>query len=218
MNEKKITKISTKITRLVALSIAFVAFVASAGGSVLLGSKMMRTKKEYLRLATYTIVQETAMMSAENTTMETVTMMLADFKTDNETDVTIFDYDTRAFSTLEGATGTRMDNAIWRALQSGQPYFSKKANVNGIKYYAYYSPVMKDGECVGAIFAGQPASTVDNGILIAMANTLMIGVFSGLIFVTIALKISRRMGLRLSRLRRASVCLKYRRRRHGPEV
>lgn len=201
MKEKKVTSIATKITLLVAMSIAFVAISSSVGASILLGSKMMHAEEDYLRLSTYTIIKETAMMNAENTTIEAVNNMLADFKAVNDTDVTIFDYDTRVFSTVPGAINTKMDSGIWQALQNGEPYFSKKANVNGEKYYAWYEPVMQDGECVGAIFAGSPTATVDNAIMIAMLNTLMIGVFSGLVFITISLKISRRMALKLGRLR-----------------
>jgi len=201
MKQKKVTSISTKITLLVVMSIAFVVLTSSVGASILLGSKMMHDKENYLRLSTYSIIKETAMMNAQNTKIETINELLNDFKSVNDADVTIFDYETRVFSTVPNAVGTKMDSTIWQALQGGEHYFSKSANVNGQKYYAWYEPVMRDGECVGAIFAGSPASTVDNAILVAMANTLMIGVFSGLVFVTISLKISRRMTLKLGRLR-----------------
>ena len=198
---KNKSKIAKRITNLVTISIVLVAVCTALGSAVLLGSKMYRSKVEFLKLAAYTIEVETSMMSAENTKMESLVEMMTEFKANNGTDVTIFSYDTRAMSTLDYAVGTKMDGAIWKSLQNGEPYSSKKANVNGIKYYAYYSPVMIDGECVGAIFAGQPASEVDNSIMIAMLNTLMIGVFAGCIVITLAMKMSRRMALRLERLR-----------------
>ena len=170
---KNKSKIAKRITNLVTISIVLVAVCTALGSAVLLGSKMYRSKVEFLKLAAYTIEVETSMMSAENTKMESLVEMMTEFKANNGTDVTIFSYDTRAMSTLDYAVGTKMDGAIWKSLQNGEPYSSKKANVNGIKYYAYYSPVMIDGECVGAIFAGQPASEVDNSIMIAMLNTLM---------------------------------------------
>lgn len=201
MREKKVTSISTKIIAVVALSIALVVVCSSVGSAIQLGSKMMHSEEKYLKLSTYAIIKETAMMSAENTKMETITELLNDFKAVNNADVTIFDYDTRVFSTVPNAVGTKMDSGIWKALQSGEPYFSKDANVNGEKYYAWYEPVMRDGKCVGAIFAGSPASVVDNAIIKAMGNIVVIGLVSGCIFITIAMKISRRMALKLNRLR-----------------
>ena len=201
MKKQKIKSISSRITRLVAWSICYVALASCIGSAVLLGSKMMHEKEHYLKLCTYAIVKETAMMNAENTKAEVITELLKEFKAESEADVTVFAYDTRVFSTLEGAVGTKMDATIWKELQKGEPYFSKKANVNDMKYYAYYEPVIENGECVGAIFAGQLASEVDNTIMVAMANTLMIGVIAGCVFVTIAMKISRRMALKLNRLR-----------------
>lgn len=209
MREKKVTKISAKITLNMVKAIAVVAVFSALGSAVLIGSKMFRSKEDLYKLATYTIAQETAMMNAENTKMEVVDKILEDFKAENNIDVTIFDYDVRALTSLvtevngelKKITGTKMDSTIWNVLQSGEVYFSKKANVNGIKYYAYYEPVMRDGECVGAIFAGQPASEVDGAIEIAMLNTLMIGVISGLIVLALALKSSKRMSLQLDRLR-----------------
>lgn len=196
---KRNGSISRRIILLVVVSIVLVGMCASLGGAVLLGSKMMHDKEDYLRLSTYSIIKETAMMSAENTKMETVNEMLADFKTENESDITIFAYDTRVFSTVSNAIGTKMDSTIWKALQNGESYFSKKANVNGIKYYAYYEPIMEDGECVGAIFAGQPASNVDNTIVQAMINVMVIAVISGCVIVTVAMKVARRMALKLKR-------------------
>ena len=203
MKKQNKSKIAKRITRLVGASLVGVVMFVSLGSAVLLGSKMMRDKKEYLRLSTYAIIKETAMMSAENTKFEAVNEMLADFKDKNTSDITIFAYnpekDTlyRAFSTVPNAVGTNIDGKIYEALQTGEPYFSKKANVNGEKYYAYYEPTMKDGKCSGAIFAGQPASNVDNAIGIAMINTGMLGLICGCIAYTVAMKIARRMALKL---------------------
>ena len=150
MKQKKVTKISAKITRNMIKAIAVVAVFSALGSAVLIGSKMFRGKEDLYKLATYTIAQETAMMNAENTRMEVVDKILEDFKAKNNIDVTIFDYDVRALTSLvtevngelKKITGTKMDSTIWNVLQSGEVYFSKKANVNGIKYYAYYDKIV----------------------------------------------------------------------------
>jgi methyl-accepting chemotaxis protein len=56
---------------------------------------------------------------------------------------------------------------------------------------------MEDGKCVGAIFAGSPTSVVDNAIMQAMGNIVIIGLVSGCVFVTVAIKISRRLAKKL---------------------
>lgn len=204
MKEKKNdSKIANRIISLNTWSIALLVFFVALGSAVLLGSSKKNDMAEYLKLSTYTIIKETALMSAENTKSETVTDLLEGFKDDNGSDVTIFSYneeeDTlyRKFSTVPGALNTPIDRKIWEALQTGEPYFSKKANVNGTKYYAYYEPIMKDGKCDGAIFAGRPASVVDNVIATAMLKSIMIGFGGGCIAITITMKIARRIARRL---------------------
>lgn len=205
MNEKKqkkkIISISTVITILVSATIFAVVASSSGTSSVLLGSKMMNASKDQLALSIYAIEKEIETMSRSNTKAVTVDAILEEFKADTGIDITIFEGNKRMFTTLgEDAINTRMDSDIWKAISTGENYFSKNANVNGEKYYAYYKPFMTDGECVGAIFAGLPKGVVDKGIMVAMANTVMISVFSGIIFVVITLLISRKMSLKLSKL------------------
>lgn len=202
MKEKKVKSFSAKIIDYVALSIGIALFFSSLISAVKLGSTMMHDKEDYLRLSTYAITKETALMNAENTKMETLAALLEDFKAENDTDVTIFDYDTRVFSTIPNVVGTKMDSSIWNAIQDGTPYFSKKANVTGIKYYAWYEPVMRNGECVGAIFAGSPASVVDKAIGKTMGSIAVIGFAVGAILITLAMKIFRRMAKKLNDHRR----------------
>jgi len=200
--KKKTGSIATKLTALAIAAMITVVTITSGAGAVLVGSKMMNGRKDYLGLATYTIAVETSMMSEENTSAETIQKLLDNFKKENTADVTIFAYNERKFTTLEGVkVGSTMDGEIWKAIQYGDPYFNKATYINGIKYYAYYKPIMINGECVGAIFAGLPAKEVDNSIGIAMANMMMIGILGNLIFITIFLKFSRRIAMKLSRLK-----------------
>lgn len=193
--------ISKKIILLVTLSIVLVVASSSIGSSMLLGSKMVHDKEDYLKLSTYAIVIETEMMDEENTSLEEINRLLSDFKAESGSDVTIFSYDTRTVSTVPNSIGTKMDSKIWEIVRSGKPYFSSDANVNGAKYYAYYEPIMRDGECVGAIFTGQPTSTVDNAIVEAIMSIVMTGVISGGIFMAISVIITRTIVKKLDRLR-----------------
>jgi len=176
-------------------------FISVGVCALMIGKTMKNDMLEYLRLSTYAIIQETALMSADNTKMAVVTDLLEDFKEVNESDITIFAYDeeertlVRKFSTIPNAIGTKIDDGIYEALQSGEIYSAKDANVNGIKYYAWYEPVMKDGQCVGAIFAGQPASNVDGEIINTMVTMLKVGV--GVVLVISAFVLFRVRKIRL---------------------
>lgn len=204
----KINKVALKIVSLSTVPVIVLAIIVGLYSAIKLGAALKYAELDVLELSTYTIEKEIEQMSAENTKAATVEHVLDEFKADNDIDVTIFAYDERMFTTIvkaviDGevykAVGTRMDAEIWKAIQNGEPYFSKDANVNGVKYYAYYKPFMEDGKCVGAIFAGQPASYVDGIIIDSMLNLGYIALGLGLAFVVSAILITTRFTQRIKK-------------------
>lgn len=193
--------ISKKIMALVIVPIVLVVLVSSVGSSILLGSKLMHETEARLKLSVYAMQKETEQMSAANTKAATVNDLLSDFKESNDIDITIFGGNVRMFSTVPGALGTEMDSSIWEAIKGGDDYFSKNANVNGEKYYAYYAPVINNGECVGAFFAGQPTKMVDLMIIENMLKILAISVITGVIFIITGLFVVRKIVCKLELLR-----------------
>ena len=211
--KNKKSSISTKIIKLTIAPLLTSAIISSLASAVFLGSNIKNEMEKHLTLATYAIRKETETMSAENTKMLTVTDLLADFREKNNIDVTIFgseraidpsvevdNCDVRLISTIPNAVGTKMDPTILEAIKDGDCYFSKKAYVNGVKYYAYYAPVIENGEYVGAFFAGEPAARVDGMIIRSMLKMMAIGIGCALAMGASALILAKKIGEKLKRL------------------
>lgn len=206
---KKVKKISSEINMLAIIPVVCLSIILALTSAILLGRSIKNEVEKQLKLAVYAIEKETEQMSAENTKMETVDDLLKDFKEANGIDITIFgdnpkteyeDYDTRMFSTVPNAIGTKMDAGILKDLKANGYYFSKNANVNGEKYYACYVSVLKDEEFVGAFFAGEPASRVDLMIVQNMLNVLLISLFCAAIAGVITYSRARKTGNKVNRL------------------
>lgn len=208
--------ISKKIMSLSIIPLLLLITISSIGSAVLLGSSTLDEIEKELKLSVYAIEKETEQMNAGNTKMEVVNTLLVDFKEKNNIDITIFSYNTRAFSTVPNAVGTKMDGGIYEAIKNGDTYFSKNANVNGEKYYAFYDPIIQDGEYVGAFFAGEPASRVDqmivNNMLKMMFLTMSVGVIVIIISAFVARKIAKKLNdlkIRLNTLSDNDLATKY---------
>lgn len=198
---KKIKKISGEINVLAIVPVLIVAVIAGLASGIFMGRAIKNEAEKQLKLAVYAMQKETEQMSAQNTKMATVEDLLNDFKEANGIDVTIFAYDERMFSTVPNAVGTRMDAEILRDLKRDGYYFSKSANVNGQKYYACYTSVLKDGEFVGAFFAGEPASRVDVMIVQNMLNVFIVSISLGAIASVIAYFKARKTGNKVNGLK-----------------
>ena len=198
--KQRVSKISAKIIGLAVIPVALVVLITSIGSAILLGSNLKNETEKHLKLAVYALEKETEQMNAENTKAVTIEGLIADFKEKNNIDLTIFNYDTRVFSTVPNAVGTKMDGMIWNKIKAGDNYFSKNANVNGERYYAYYSPIIRNGECVGAFFAGEPVSRVDGLIIDNMLKILFFGVVVAIIFIVADLIVVKRLVKKLNNL------------------
>lgn len=77
--------------------------------------------------------------------------------------------------------GTKAEPEIWEQVKAGNDYKASGVEIQGEKYYVYYSPVYSDdGEILGMAFSGERQSTVDNSV----AGTLMdLFIISGVLLV-----------------------------------
>ncbi len=77
--------------------------------------------------------------------------------------------------------GTKAEPEIWEQVKAGNDYKASGVEIQGEKYYVYYSPVYSDdGEILGMAFSGERQSTVDN----LVAGTLMnLFIISGVLLV-----------------------------------
>lgn len=204
-NNMKIS-IAKKIMSLSIIPLFLMVVISSVGSAIFLGSSTLDEIEKELRLSVYAVEKETEQMSAANTSGTTVQKLIDDFYAKNDIDITIFDKDVRVFSTIKDAEGkpivdTKMDAAIYEDIQDGDTFFSKDANVNGQRYYAFYEPVMKNGVCVGAFFAGEPSERVDKIIIGNMLKMAGVSMSVGIIMIVLSVLVARRIAKKLDDLK-----------------
>lgn len=108
---------------------------------------------------------------------------------DMDIDITVFEGDTRAYSSIEGAVGTKASEEVIRiTLNGGETFFSPDVMVNGQPYYGYYLPV--EG---GMLFAGKPQADVREVLTQLLIAILSISVFIIIMVTIVAYVIVSRM-------------------------
>jgi methyl-accepting chemotaxis protein len=117
-------------------------------------------------------------------------------KDDTGIDITIFQGDTRLFTTIKKedgtlAVGTKAAADVKKAvLEEQEEFFADNVDVIGIKYYGYYIPLKNyDGKVFGMLFAGKSTEAVDSTIRSSVINIFLIafvlfGVICIFVFIT----------------------------------
>lgn len=189
--------VAKKIRLLAIFPIVLTILVTSVVGSVLLGGVVLDEVEKHFAMAIYSVQEEMKTMSALNSNEASVYDYLNNFKEHTGVDVTIFEGNIRKFSTVQSVINAPMDVEIWDSIKDGDTCFSKNARVDGIKYYAYYVPFVKEGQCLGAYFVGEPASRVDSMILKKMGQLILgltiLGSFTSITSIVVAKKITNRI-------------------------
>lgn len=118
-------------------------------------------------------------------------------------DVTIFYGDTRRATSLrDKSTGERIlgtkasDTVIQTVLNEKKTYETDDVTINGETYYAFYMPALDDsGNCVGMVFAGQPATEatakINRSSLAILGIAILILIVALIVCVRIASAIAR---------------------------
>ena len=177
--------ISKKILLLVIIPCMLIGLVVSIVGANLLSENMTREIEKALRAGAYSMSQTMSCLTLK----EEMDKTIEDFYKKTDMDATIFSGNMRVSSSISGAVGTKMDEGIYRDLQSGNDYFATDAIVNGEEYFGYYIPFFVDNEFNGAVFTGIPQAEanaeITQGIikLIICIVTVMIGAILLSIFI-----------------------------------
>lgn len=97
------------------------------------------------------------------------------------------------------ATASSPDEQVRQSVEfEGNTYFSDSLEIEGIRYYAYYSPLYdNDGSIVGMVFTGKEYDSVQDQIQSQIMRIFIFsGIFilvSGLVTVIISSRLSKRM-------------------------
>lgn len=111
--------------------------------------------------------------------------MLDNIQIDSSIHITIYYGDTRRMTTIKDTNGSRLvgtrasDEVINTVLRQGQSYFSDDAELLGLRYYAYYTPLKNsDGNIAGMFLAASPKSDVDTminrAVMILILGTVLV--------------------------------------------
>jgi len=145
----------------------------------------------------------TATEEMANNVEETLTVALAGYDGDvnylrdegSDIDITVFEGDTRAESSIENVVGTKAgEEVIDTVLNKGEKLFDTNISVNGEAYYGYYEPLEN-----GMLFAGKPKADVDKFMKTIILQLVAIAVVIYIICVVIALLISNSIAKRIKK-------------------
>ena len=138
-----------------------------------------------LRSAAYgaQIISESLGMKADNMRSQIDT-----YAAETGTEITIFNGDVRAVTSIDGALNTKMDAHIKEKLiETNEVLYTTDALVNGEDYFGYYIPFVENDELRGAVFSGIPKAKAQS-IITQKVTTMVISiVVIMIIFVTLAI-------------------------------
>ena len=139
--------------------------------------------EELLHAVSFSLAETADFDNPENNTT-----LLDKYKENLNIDTTLFVNNIREATTIKTSLGTSADPAIYEHVKSGQNYYSTDANVNGIKYFGYYTPVYdNDDNFIGMAFAGKPTEEM-NAMVIGIVKTIfliMTAILSALIMMIV---------------------------------
>ena len=138
-----------------------------------------------LRSAAYgaQIISESLGMKADN-----MRSQIDAYAAETGTEITIFNGDVRAVTSIDGALNTKMDSHIKEKLiETNEVLYTTDALVNGEVYFGYYIPFVENNELRGAVFSGIPRAKAQS-IITQKVTTMVISiVVIMIIFVTLAI-------------------------------
>ena len=129
------------------------------------------------------IISESLGMKADNMRSQIDT-----YAAETGTEITIFNGDVRAVTSIDGALNTKMDAHIKEKLiETNEVLYTTDALVNGEDYFGYYIPFVENNELRGAVFSGIPKAKAQS-IITQKVTTMVISiVVIMIIFVTLAI-------------------------------
>lgn len=123
-----------------------------------------------------------ALLSRKNVTSQVFAERM---KTITNCEFTVFDGETRAYTTLSGMQGTKIaDSNPIRLCEQGKD-FSGTAVIGGKNYVVYYFPYNSDGNYVTTLYLGKEMAVVDHVSNLIFESLILIAVILTVIFIGI---------------------------------
>lgn len=113
----------------------------------------------------------------------------------SDIEITVFEGDTRAESSISGVVGTKAGSEVVKAvINNKETYFVTDITVGGEKFYGYYKPIEN-----GMLFAGKPRAVVTTLIQKIAWVTIGITIVLCALFTAVAYFISSRLSMSLNK-------------------
>lgn len=184
----KISIISKKIMIMVALPILIICIISGVLTSQMFDTSISSEIEKSLHYSAYMFK-----LAESSVSKESLNIIIGDFKKENHVDVTIFEYNKRIISSIDGAIGTDMDYNIYNNIKDGSSYFATDANVNGDPYFGYYIPIMENGIYTGSIFTGIPQKEANKTIFRNIIKLISVFFIIGIISIIIVYFINKKI-------------------------
>ena len=128
------------------------------------------------------IISESLGMKADNMKSQIDT-----YAAETDTEITIFNGDVRAVTSIDGALNTKMDSAIKdKLIKTKENLYVTDVLVNGEDYFGYYIPFVQNNELRGAVFSGISKAKAQS-IIIQKVRAMVISiVLIMIVFATLA--------------------------------
>lgn len=156
-----------------------------------------------------TIDEKTAYSLYKGTTDITNRQDLVDtIKSDTNMDVSLFYQNTRILTTIKDWNGNRIigtgapDHIFRDIQQTKEPKFYDNVIINETVYFAYYHPLTnQNGDVVGMLFVGKPASNIRKMINASINPLIVVGIISLLLSVLISYHYAKNFLISLQKLK-----------------
>lgn len=184
MNKRFKFGIREKTLCLVIIPCLLIGLVVSIYAAVSYRNIIEMEVEEKLMATAYgaTIISESLGMKADN-----MIDQIDRYAEESGVDITIFQGNVRAVSSIEGAVGTTMAEDIEKSLvETQENYFATDANVNGHPYFGYYIPFVVDGELAGSVFAGVPQEDANATIFTKTRNLVLVIIAIAIVVMIVA--------------------------------
>lgn len=154
-------KFKVKLVVLQIISLLMLSVIMLVSSILLLNKEMSERIEETLRTAVEGYTDNVSYLKDSGSDIE----------------ITVFEGDTRAESSISGVVGTKADPVVVdTVIDKGQTYFVTDIKVGGEAFYGYYKPV--DG---GMLFSGKPKAVVSS--MLMKISLVMVGITFGVCIV-----------------------------------
>lgn len=180
------------------LTVAIMAITIYSAGKV----KSELIDSTYLRLKTCaTSVEQYFTWDIRENILERdeISYQFIDSLKADDIEQTLFIGDERFITSIIDENGNRNEGMkaepeIWELVKAGNDYKASGVEIQGEKYYVYYSPVYSDdGEIIGMAFSGERQATVDNSVAGTLMNQFIISGVLLVLFVGIMIVLAFRI-------------------------